>query len=328
MAGDREHRVGPGDTLPGLALRYGVTMEQIQRANRLYASDTIFLKPTLLIPAPQCPVEEPTGSRPSDPGGTAAAAAAPPPPDLTAADFLRRVDADIGRSKAAAVAQRLRAGDRLYAFALGGDPRALYPQRSVTWEPRDRAGCAVRGEVQDGCHNHIRVLLPRDARTLFVCGTNAFNPVCRTYQALTLQQEGDELPGQARCPFDARQSIAATFADDSLYSATVADFQASDAVIYRSVRGPALRSIKYSSRWLREPHFIHAMPHGAHVYFFFREMAAELGLPGKVGRPIALTLTLSPESNRNPDPGPNPITPTRPQPYNPSPNPITPARIP
>lgn len=31
-------------------------------------------------------------------------------------------------------------------------------------------------------------------------------------QALTLQQEGEELPGQARCPFDARQSIAATFA--------------------------------------------------------------------------------------------------------------------
>ncbi|XP_065607594.1 semaphorin-6C [Cyrtonyx montezumae] len=174
------------------------------------------------------------------------------------------------------------ARDHLYAFALGGDPRALYPHRSVTWEPRDRAGCAVRGEVQDGCHNHIRVLLPRDARTLFVCGTNAFNPVCRTYQALSLQQEGEELPGQARCPFDARQSIAATFADDSLYSATVADFQASDAVIYRSVRGPALRSIKYSSRWLREPHFIRAMPHGAHVYFFFREMAAELGLPGKV----------------------------------------------
>eukprot|EP00076_Gallus_gallus_P016267 XP_015135528.1 semaphorin-6C isoform X2 [Gallus gallus] len=174
------------------------------------------------------------------------------------------------------------ARDHLYAFALGGDPTALYPHRSVTWEPRDRAGCAVRGEVQDGCHNHIRVLLPRDARTLFVCGTNAFSPVCRTYQALTLQQEGEELPGQARCPFDARQSIAATFADDRLYSATVADFQASDAVIYRSVRGPALRSIKYSSRWLREPHFVHAMPHGAHVYFFFREMAAELGLPGKV----------------------------------------------
>lgn len=34
-----------------------------------------------------------------------------------------------------------------------------------------------------------------------------------------------------------------------------------------------------------EPHFVHAMPHGAHVYFFFREMVAELGQPGKVGHP-------------------------------------------
>lgn len=46
-------------------------------------------------------------------------------------------------------------------------------------------------------------------------------------------------------------SACADPTDDRLYSATVADFQASDAVIYRSMRGPALRSIKYSSRWLR-----------------------------------------------------------------------------
>lgn len=42
-------------------------------------------------------------------------------------------------------------------------------------------------------------------------------------------------------------------ADGSLYSATVADFQASDAVIYRSLSpGQApLRTLKYSSRWLQ-----------------------------------------------------------------------------
>ncbi|KYO19671.1 lysM and putative peptidoglycan-binding domain-containing protein 1 [Alligator mississippiensis] len=45
-----EHRLAPGDTLPGLALRYGVTIEQIKRANRLYTNDSIFLKRTLYIP--------------------------------------------------------------------------------------------------------------------------------------------------------------------------------------------------------------------------------------------------------------------------------------
>ena len=40
--------------------------------------------------------------------------------------------------------------------------------------------------------------------------------------------------------------------DGKLYSATVADFQASDAVIYRSMGdGSALRTIKYDSKWLK-----------------------------------------------------------------------------
>lgn len=40
--------------------------------------------------------------------------------------------------------------------------------------------------------------------------------------------------------------------DGKLYSATVADFLASDAVIYRSMGdGSALRTIKYDSKWLK-----------------------------------------------------------------------------
>ncbi|NWZ28611.1 SEM6C protein, partial [Asarcornis scutulata] len=176
------------------------------------------------------------------------------------------------------------ARDHIYAFDLGQDKRVLYPERHLTWETRDRESCAMRGKLQDGCHNYIRVLVPRDARTLFACGTNAFNPVCRSYEARSLLQEGEELSGQARCPFDARQSNVALFADGSLYSATVADFQASDAVIYRSLgaRSPPLRTLKYSSRWLQEPHFVQALPYGPYIYFFFREIAVELGALGKV----------------------------------------------
>ncbi|XP_055066241.2 lysM and putative peptidoglycan-binding domain-containing protein 1 [Misgurnus anguillicaudatus] len=45
-----EHKVKPGDTLQGLSLKYGVSMEQIKRANRLYTNDSIFLKESLFIP--------------------------------------------------------------------------------------------------------------------------------------------------------------------------------------------------------------------------------------------------------------------------------------
>ncbi|NWX10814.1 SEM6C protein, partial [Caloenas nicobarica] len=176
------------------------------------------------------------------------------------------------------------ARDHIFAFELGQEPGTLHPQRHVTWEPRDRDNCAMRGRRQDECHNYIRVLVPRDTGTLLACGTNGFSPLCRTYQASSLAQEGEELSGQARCPFDAKQSIVALFADGSLYSATVADFQASDAVIYRSLSPgrPPLRSLKYSSRWLQEPHFVQVLPYGPHIYFFFREVAVELSALGKV----------------------------------------------
>ncbi|KAM8986362.1 semaphorin-6C [Ara ararauna] len=176
------------------------------------------------------------------------------------------------------------ARDHIYAFDLGQDKGTLYPERHLTWETRDRANCAMRGRLQDECHNYIRVLVPRDAGTLLACGTNAFSPVCRTYQVSTLAQEGEEVSGQARCPFDAQQSIVALFVDGSLYSATVADFQARDAVIYRSLSPgrPPLRTLKYSSRWLQEPHFVQALPYGPFVYFFFREVSVELSAMGKV----------------------------------------------
>ncbi|KAG8575667.1 hypothetical protein GDO81_009632 [Engystomops pustulosus] len=62
----------------------------------------------------------------------------------------------------------------------------------------------------------------------------------------------------------------------------MADFQASDAVIYRSMGdGFALRTIKYDSKWLKEPHFLHAIEYGNYIYFFFREIAVEHNNLGK-----------------------------------------------
>uniref|UniRef100_A0A8C0WT90 Sema domain-containing protein n=1 Tax=Castor canadensis TaxID=51338 RepID=A0A8C0WT90_CASCN len=153
----------------------------------------------------------------------------------------------------------------------------------LTWRSQDMENCAVRGKLTDECYNYIRVLIPWDSQTLLACGTNSFSPVCRSYGITSLQQEGEELSGQARCPFDATQSNVAIFAEGSLYSATAADFQASDAVVYRSLGPqPPLRSAKYDSKWLREPHFVHALEHGDHVYFFFREVSVEDARLGRV----------------------------------------------
>uniref|UniRef100_A0A8C9RPJ8 Semaphorin 6D n=1 Tax=Scleropages formosus TaxID=113540 RepID=A0A8C9RPJ8_SCLFO len=135
---------------------------------------------------------------------------------------------------------------------------------------------------REECHNFIKVLVPRNEDLVFICGTNGFNPMCRYYRLDNLEFDGEEISGLARCPFDAKQTNVALFADGKLYSATVADFLASDAVIYRSMGdGSALRTIKYDSKWLKEPHFLHAVDYGNYVYFFFREIAMEHNNLGK-----------------------------------------------
>uniref|UniRef100_A0A8C6WPW7 LysM and putative peptidoglycan-binding domain-containing protein 2 n=1 Tax=Neogobius melanostomus TaxID=47308 RepID=A0A8C6WPW7_9GOBI len=128
-----EHRVTDSDTLQGIALRYGVTMEQIKRANKLFNNDCIFLKSILNIPVVtqkrfifnglslESPdndsagqdadspcvmlqdIEEPSpppSPPPEDPGPTQN------PEELSAKDFLQRLDLQIKQSKQAA--QRLK----------------------------------------------------------------------------------------------------------------------------------------------------------------------------------------------------------------------------
>ncbi|KAB0397026.1 hypothetical protein E2I00_018226 [Balaenoptera physalus] len=138
-----EHQLAPGDTLAGLALKYGVTMEQIKRANRLYTNDSIFLKKTLYIPILTEPrdlfngldsEEEKDGEEEVQPSkdevgphsaerkkqetGSGRAngevlptpGQEPPIHDLSASDFLKKLDSQISLSKKAA-AQKLKKGE-------------------------------------------------------------------------------------------------------------------------------------------------------------------------------------------------------------------------
>ncbi|XP_063782141.1 semaphorin-6D isoform X4 [Pseudophryne corroboree] len=175
--------------------------------------------------------------------------------------------------------------DQVYAVNLNEVHKTeVTPSRKLTWRSgqADRKNCAMKGKRKDECHNYIKVFVPRNDEMVFVCGTNAYNPMCRYYRLSSLEYDGEEISGLARCPFDARQTNVALFAEGKLYSATMADFQASDAVIYRSMGdGFALRTIKYDSKWLKEPHFLHAIEYGSYIYFFFREIAVEHNNLGK-----------------------------------------------
>ncbi|XP_053330161.1 semaphorin-6A isoform X4 [Spea bombifrons] len=178
------------------------------------------------------------------------------------------------------------ARDHIYTIDLDtSHTDEIYFSKKLTWKSKqpDVDTCRMKGKHKDECHNFIKVMLKRDEDTLFVCGTNAFNPACRNYKMDTLDYFDEEISGMARCPYDAKHANVALFADGKLYSATVTDFLAIDAVIYRSLGdSPTLRTVKYDSKWLKEPYFVHAVDYGDLIYFFYREIAVEYNSMGKV----------------------------------------------
>ncbi|XP_068109684.1 lysM and putative peptidoglycan-binding domain-containing protein 1 [Hyperolius riggenbachi] len=128
-----EHLVQPGDTLQGLALKYGVTMEQIKRANRLYTNDSIFQKKYLSIPVLAEPPELSSGTEDSAVGSETgegsmtcqadkeqksstqrSALHANHKVDVSARDFMTKLDTRIRVSKRAAV-KKIREVDSLGA---------------------------------------------------------------------------------------------------------------------------------------------------------------------------------------------------------------------
>ncbi|XP_076851471.1 lysM and putative peptidoglycan-binding domain-containing protein 2 [Brachyhypopomus gauderio] len=113
-----EHRVADGDTLQGIALKYGVTMEQIKRANKLFSSDCVFMRHSLNIPvqlekpslfnglsleSPDACVVQETPLDPSpqteETASTNPVPRPPPPDELSAKDYLQMLDLQINRSK-------------------------------------------------------------------------------------------------------------------------------------------------------------------------------------------------------------------------------------
>ncbi|KAL9927449.1 LOW QUALITY PROTEIN: semaphorin 1a [Glossina fuscipes fuscipes] len=146
-------------------------------------------------------------------------------------------------------------------------------QRLVWYSPEDdQKMCVVKGKDEEACQNYVRIMVVTSPGRLFVCGTNSFRPMCNTYiindNNYTLEATKN---GQAVCPYDPRHNSTSVFADNELYSGTVADFSGSDPIIYRE----PLQTEQYDSLSLNAPNFVSSFTQGDFVYFFFRETAVE-----------------------------------------------------
>ncbi|XP_037532050.1 lysM and putative peptidoglycan-binding domain-containing protein 1 [Nematolebias whitei] len=147
-----EHTVQPGDTLQGLAVRYGVSMELIKRANRLYTNDSIFLKKSLSIPVPTDLDDfgEKASEEDGEQSNTDSASVQSGhsenftekkqremTPDPTPLDFLRKLDDLISQSKQAAARGCLDAEQRAAAL------EAACSSRTSGWRPLTRSQSVI-----------------------------------------------------------------------------------------------------------------------------------------------------------------------------------------
>nr|CAI5856684.1 unnamed protein product [Callosobruchus analis] len=93
-----KHYVTNTDTLQGIALKYNVTIEQIRRANKLWASDSLFLREYLLIPSTEgqksSQSETPVMSPTSNSSQTSTSC-----DEESIDEFLNKIDAAIATTK-------------------------------------------------------------------------------------------------------------------------------------------------------------------------------------------------------------------------------------
>ncbi|XP_036441983.1 semaphorin-4E [Colossoma macropomum] len=165
----------------------------------------------------------------------------------------------------------------------------------VSWQVTQakQSECTYKGKHPDiDCRNYIRTLHQIGENVMYVCGTNAFNPICDNlaYVDGRLKLEGKQEEGKGKCPFDPSQRYSSIVVDGDLYSATVLNFLGSEPVVLRSSQ-TVLRT-EFKSSWLNEPNFVYMdvvpesvdSPEGDDdkIYIFFSENAVEYDFYNKL----------------------------------------------
>ncbi|KAM6469914.1 semaphorin-4D isoform 1-T2 [Liasis olivaceus] len=177
-------------------------------------------------------------------------------------------------------------GAREVIFALNSFNIAE-KKKEVFWKVTEdkKTKCAEKGKSkQTECLNYVRVLQHLNDTLLYVCGTNAFQPICDHLNLATFKLMGRNEDGKGRCPFDPAQSYTSVMVDGDLYSGTSYNFLGSEPIISRNSLQNPLRT-EYAIPWLNEPNFIFADVIRADpespdedddkVYFFFTEVSVE-----------------------------------------------------
>lgn len=171
------------------------------------------------------------------------------------------------------------------------------PNRRIEWNSSlaHREMCLLKGKTEAECQNFVRVFGRISATEFMMCGTNSYKPLCRKYVAredvmdegsgsneinpvpARILEVGPDIEAQGQCPYSPQHNSSYVFAGGQLFSATVADFQSNDPLIYREPQ----RTDQFDLMQLNQPAFVRVVEYASHVLVFFREVAMEYMNLGK-----------------------------------------------
>ncbi|XP_015783936.1 semaphorin-5A-like [Tetranychus urticae] len=171
----------------------------------------------------------------------------------------------------------------------------------INWPANGDAirACRMKGQSESLCRNYVKVLLGKnttevnstlaegDSVNIFVCGTNAFKPVCSWRKSDSLNTIESEEDASGKCPYNPSWNTTSLFTSRGIYFYFgPMDSQGHDNAVLRS------KPSKSSTKWARtiaadtrfinhDASFITSFEKDDFVYFIFRESAIEYMNCGK-----------------------------------------------
>uniref|UniRef100_A0A3P8VS86 Semaphorin 4G n=1 Tax=Cynoglossus semilaevis TaxID=244447 RepID=A0A3P8VS86_CYNSE len=134
------------------------------------------------------------------------------------------------------------------------------------------------------CYNHIRFLQRYNETHLYVCGTNAFKPLCAYIDIERFNFSLGFEEGRDRCPYDPAKGYTGLLVDGEMFTASQYEFRSSPDV-RRNFPFPTLRTEEAPTRWLLEADFVgsvllkesinSSIGDDDKIYFFFTERSQE-----------------------------------------------------
>ncbi|KAG7492581.1 hypothetical protein MATL_G00015820 [Megalops atlanticus] len=179
-------------------------------------------------------------------------------------------------------------GARGAVFALDtGDISAPGNNMTIEWEasPEQKRQCMSKGkDNQTQCYNHIRFLQRYNETHLYVCGTNAFRPLCAYIDVEHFRLSSGFEEGREKCPYDPAKGYTGLLIDGEMYTASQYEFRSSPD-IRRNIPYPIVKTEEAPTRWLLEADFVgsalvresvnSSIGDDDKIYFFFTERSQE-----------------------------------------------------